>query len=230
MEKNNKTKTPWGEIGYITMKRTYARKLKEDIKDSPTEEFEEIVEREINACQKQLGLNFSEEEKQYYRKTRLSLKWSVAGRFMWQLGTKTVDKLGLPSLQNCFRGDTEFVTSTGIKSFNSFNDGDEVVIKGNTSWKKATVKSFGEQKIVELNVRRGSGKLETIHTTSNHRWVVGNKFGKKQSIKTTEELKKGNILQTTAFKTNLHNIKICSVGIQHGLVFGDGHYNKNAKC
>ncbi len=32
---------------------------------------------------------------------RHSMKGSVAGRFMWQLGTETVDKLGLPSLQNC---------------------------------------------------------------------------------------------------------------------------------
>jgi ribonucleotide reductase alpha subunit len=31
----------------------------------------------------------------------LSLKGTVAGRFLWQLGTETVDKLGLPSLQNC---------------------------------------------------------------------------------------------------------------------------------
>ena len=31
----------------------------------------------------------------------LSLKGTVAGRFLWQLGTKTVDRLGLPSLQNC---------------------------------------------------------------------------------------------------------------------------------
>ena len=32
---------------------------------------------------------------------RTQLKFSPAGRFMWQLGTKTVDRLGLPSLQNC---------------------------------------------------------------------------------------------------------------------------------
>ena len=31
----------------------------------------------------------------------MSLKCSVAGRFLWQLGTKTVDSLGLMSLQNC---------------------------------------------------------------------------------------------------------------------------------
>ena len=31
----------------------------------------------------------------------MNLKGTVAGRFLWQLGTKTVDRLGLPSLQNC---------------------------------------------------------------------------------------------------------------------------------
>ena len=31
----------------------------------------------------------------------MQLKGTVAGRFLWQLGTKTVDQLGLPSLQNC---------------------------------------------------------------------------------------------------------------------------------
>jgi hypothetical protein len=94
-------KTPWGEIGYITFKRTYARRFDETDVNSKTEEFEDVIKREISACQKQLGIHFSEEEKEFYFNTRLRLKWSVAGRFMWQLGTKTVEKLGLPSLQNC---------------------------------------------------------------------------------------------------------------------------------
>lgn len=93
--------TPWGEIGYITFKRTYARRLKEDDPNSKTEEFWQVVGRELEASDKQLKIGFTEEEKKRYAETRLQLKWSVAGRFMWQLGTKTVDKLGLPSLQNC---------------------------------------------------------------------------------------------------------------------------------
>jgi len=107
------TKTPWGEIGYITFKRTYARRLKEDVTDSPTEELNDVVKREINACDKQLGIKFTQEEKDYYYNTRMNLKWSVAGRFMWQLGTKTVDKLGLPSLQNC----AGVVVDTPIRPF-----------------------------------------------------------------------------------------------------------------
>lgn len=93
--------TPWGEIGYITFKRTYARKLKEDDQNSKTEEFSEVVLRELEASDKQLKVGFTEEEKRRYYELRMKLKFSTAGRFMWQLGTKTVDKLGLPSLQNC---------------------------------------------------------------------------------------------------------------------------------
>jgi len=92
---------PWGEIGYITFKRTYSRRIKEDDPNSKTEEFWQVVQRELDASDKQLNVGFTEEEKQRYAELRMKLKFSTAGRFMWQLGTKTVDKLGLPSLQNC---------------------------------------------------------------------------------------------------------------------------------
>lgn len=92
---------PWGEIGYITFKRSYARRLKEGDTQGPTEEFADVVQRELKASDTQLKVGFTEEEKKEYFDTRMDLKWSVAGRFMWQLGTKTVDRLGLPSLQNC---------------------------------------------------------------------------------------------------------------------------------
>ncbi len=97
----DEVQTPFGEIGYVVFKRTYARRLKEDDPSSKTEEFWQVIQREINACRKQLKVGFTEEEEEQYAKYRLALKFSTAGRFMWQLGTKTVDKLGLPSLQNC---------------------------------------------------------------------------------------------------------------------------------
>jgi ribonucleotide reductase alpha subunit len=92
---------PWGEIGYITFKRTYSRRIKEDDPNSKTEEFWQVIQRELDASDKQLNVGFTEEEKERYAELRMKLKFSTAGRFMWQLGTKTVDKLGLPSLQNC---------------------------------------------------------------------------------------------------------------------------------
>lgn len=93
--------TPWGSIGYITYKRTYARRLKENDVNSPTEEFTDTVERIIKACAEQLNCGFTVEEEAQLRYYFLSLKASVAGRFWWQLGTQTVKKLGLFSLQNC---------------------------------------------------------------------------------------------------------------------------------
>lgn len=93
--------TPWGPIGYITFKRSYARRIKENDTNSATEEFTQVIARELEASDSQLKVGFTEQEKERYTFTRSQLKWSVAGRFMWQLGTRTVKALGLPSLQNC---------------------------------------------------------------------------------------------------------------------------------
>ena len=41
--------TPWGEIGYVTFKRTYARRLDDSNPNSDTEELHDVVNREIEA-------------------------------------------------------------------------------------------------------------------------------------------------------------------------------------
>ena len=88
--------TPWGEVGYATYKRTYSRPMKDG-----TEEWEDTIDRVVEACNKQLGCNFNETDQEEIKDMMINLKGTVAGRFLWQLGTKTVDRLGLPSLQNC---------------------------------------------------------------------------------------------------------------------------------
>jgi ribonucleoside-triphosphate reductase (thioredoxin) len=97
----NKITTPWSTVGYLTYKRTYSRRLNASDPNSPTEEFEDTVDRVINASNNQLGCNFNEDEKARLKGYLLGLKGTVAGRFLWQLGTDTVGKLGLSSLQNC---------------------------------------------------------------------------------------------------------------------------------
>lgn len=93
---------PWSTIGYLTYKRTYARKILNlpDL-DAPTEEFEDTVLRVVNACNEQFGCNFTHDEQFRLAAHMLGLKGTVAGRYLWQAGTETVNKLGLPSLQNC---------------------------------------------------------------------------------------------------------------------------------
>lgn len=90
-------KTPWSTVGYLTYKRTYARQMQ----NGQTEEFPNTVNRIISACREQLKVGFTEDEEDRLREYFLKLKGSVAGRFWWQLGTQTVDRLGLASLQNC---------------------------------------------------------------------------------------------------------------------------------
>lgn len=92
---------PWSSVGYLTFKRTYARALPKPDSPDATEELQETVGRVIRACREQLDCGFSEAEEERLRRYHLSLKGSVAGRFLWQLGTGTVSKLGLASLQNC---------------------------------------------------------------------------------------------------------------------------------
>lgn len=90
---------PWGPLGYVTYKRTYARRIGEDV--DKTEEFKDTILRVLDACQKQLGVGFTNQEMRDAYGYFMKLKGSVAGRFLWQLGTRTVDRLGLMSLQNC---------------------------------------------------------------------------------------------------------------------------------
>lgn len=97
----DKIETPWSSIGYISYKRTYARRLNEADVESNTEEFPQTVERVVRSADTQLGVGFTKDEEDRLRTYLLSLKASVAGRFWWQMGTKTVDQLGLASLQNC---------------------------------------------------------------------------------------------------------------------------------
>jgi len=93
----NDVKIPWSPVGYLTYKRTYARPME----NGRTEEYPDTVERVIKACRDQLHVGFNEYEEERLRDYMLNLKMSVAGRFLWQLGTGTVDRLGLASLQNC---------------------------------------------------------------------------------------------------------------------------------
>lgn len=93
--------TPWSTVGLLTYKRTYARRLNEADINSPVEDFPDTVDRVIKSARDQLKVGFTPLEEEQLRYYLLGLKGSVAGRFWWQMGTQTVDRLGLSSLQNC---------------------------------------------------------------------------------------------------------------------------------
>lgn len=229
--------TPKGEasfntVGLFTYLRTYARRKDDSDPNSLIESWEECLTRVVLATNNQLNVGFTNEEQQELFDLLYNLKCSVAGRFLWQLGTRTVDTNGLLSLQNCFQQDTKFWTSEGLKSFKDFNNGDKVVIRGKNKWMDATVLSFGEQQLYELTLGT-KGAHRKIYTTANHRWLAKTKVGDgvfNFKEKLTTELRSGWTLQTFAKRTNFNRIEMCAVGIQHGIVFGDGHKLSNVDC
>lgn len=93
-----KVEVPWGPLGYVTYKRTYAR-LRDDL--GCTEEWVDTVERGINAIL-EYGGQFTNEEVETLFEYQYQLKCTPPGRMLWQLGTATVQKVGGDSLNNCW--------------------------------------------------------------------------------------------------------------------------------
>ena len=75
-------------------------------------------------------------------------------------------------IHNCFSGDTKFVTSEGIKTFNSFHSGDTTrVLDKDGNWRDATVKCYGSQSLNLITLKCGR-TLKVIKATENHRWML----------------------------------------------------------
>ena len=117
---------PWGPLGYVTFKRTYARRLSEfDEQATGTEEWYQTCRRVIEGMfemQKQhvyrLGLEWNDAKAQRTAKDAydrlFNLKWTPPGRGLWMMGTKFVNERTAAGLFNCaFRSTRELNTKGG---------------------------------------------------------------------------------------------------------------------
>jgi adenosylcobalamin-dependent ribonucleoside-triphosphate reductase len=117
---------PWGPVGYVTFKRTYARRLNEFSPDvEGTEEWYQTCRRVIEGMfdmQKQhvyyLGLEWNDSKAQATAKDAydrlFNLKWTPPGRGLWMMGTKFVEERTAAGLFNCaFRSTKEISTKGG---------------------------------------------------------------------------------------------------------------------
>lgn len=117
---------PWGPLGYVTFKRTYARRLNEfDPEATGTEEWWQTCRRVVEGMfnmQKQhvfmLGLEWNDSKAQKTAKdayNRLfNLKWTPPGRGLWMMGTKFVEQRTAAGLFNCaFRSTRDLPTKGG---------------------------------------------------------------------------------------------------------------------
>jgi adenosylcobalamin-dependent ribonucleoside-triphosphate reductase len=117
---------PWGPLGYVTFKRTYARRLSETTEGATgTEEWYQTCRRVIDGMfdiQKQhiarLGLEWNDAKAQRTAKDAydrlFTLKWSPPGRGLWMMGTKFVQERTGAGLFNCaFRSTKDVATKGG---------------------------------------------------------------------------------------------------------------------
>ena len=116
---------PWGPVGYITYKRTYARRLNEFVEGAEgTEEWFQTCRRVIEGMfdiQKRhvhaLGLEWNDQKAQRTAKDAyerlFTLKWTPPGRGLWMMGTKFVYERTGAGLFNCAFSSTREISNKG---------------------------------------------------------------------------------------------------------------------
>ena len=133
IEQYRDKEVPWGPVGYITYKRTYARRLNEiNPSLSGTEEWFQTCRRVIEGMfdiQKRhvfaLGLEWNDAKAQRTAKEAydrlFNLKWTPPGRGLWMMGTKFIYERTGAGLFNCaFRSTKDLSTWRGESDFQAF--------------------------------------------------------------------------------------------------------------
>ena len=126
IEQYKEKEVPWGPLGYITYKRTYARRRSEfDPNAAGTEEWHETCRRVIEGMftmQKKhvvsLGTPWDDARAQRSAKEAydrlFNLKWTPPGRGLWMMGTKFIEERTAAALFNCaFRSTQDLETQGG---------------------------------------------------------------------------------------------------------------------
>lgn len=146
------------------------------------------------------------------------------GRGLWAMGTDYVFERGSHSLNNCFAGDTEILTSLGVAAIGKLVD-QEVEVWTRKGWVKAPIKSFGIQPTQDVVFApadigvNGLRKLRsnhriTVQTTPDHRWIMADGT-------VTTDLKAGDFVPSEVASIPTDGSGYNN-GFVHGMVFGDG--------
>lgn len=144
------------------------------------------------------------------------------GSIMSQLGSKSIG-----SLSNCFRGDVKVLTRQGWREIKELENTKQNIMTKGGGWVEAPFKSYGEQRLSEVVLSNGYQE-KRVWATEGHRWAIykQSKPDSISKIKTTSELIEGDILYATYGK--MRRFKLSSVGVSHGITYGDGHTVKGS--
>lgn len=137
------------------------------------ETWDESVERVMAMHRKHLGPQRAEalskelaEIEAAYKARRI-----LGSQRSLQFGGEAVLKKH-PRSYNCFDEQTQFVARDGVRSFADYRDGDEVEVLTHTgAWRSAVVRSYGEQRLYDIEIKRG-GATYKVRATKDHRWLL----------------------------------------------------------
>lgn len=128
---------------------------------------------------------------------------------------------------NCFSGDTRYWTREGLKTLaETVGTVQEVLVNAGPgyggAWRKAEIRSFGQQPLWAVTLRRNK-VTKVIRATEGHRWLVRDtRIDKPPRVLTTGELHAGHRLEWRLPKSWLKDSTPSPFGIAHGITFGDG--------
>ncbi len=150
--------------------------------------------------------------------------WHPAGSIMQGAGSGR--KI---SLANCFSRNTEFITDQGVRTFEWFNDNQEIKVMNNYgAFVPAIVKNFGRQKLYKITLGRHTLKKD-VYCTSGHVWRTLD--GETIVEKSTMDLSPHDVLPYIKRKwmavKKTGSRYYCPIGFIHGYVYGDGDYDKS---
>jgi hypothetical protein len=125
-------------------------------------------------------------------------------------------------VSNCLAGETRVITYEGAKEIRDLAGSSHRLLTS-SGWVIAPVKSFGEQRLWDVVVRR-NGIRKTIRATEGHRWFVRGMVNKKYyylSERTTATLIPGHRLKSVRPHRS-GTLAPSPWGVAHGITFGDG--------
>lgn len=149
----------------------------------------------------------------------LKKKFLFGGRILANRGLAQDKKI---TYSNCFTGDTKIFTDYGIQELKNLVDIDGIKVFSYGSFRNAEFRSFGNQDIYELRLKKGNTK-KIVKVTGDHIWlVVNNETGRFSEIKTLD-LTPGMKLANSTSKC-YRTYKPSPFGVAHGFHFGDGDH------
>jgi hypothetical protein len=125
---------------------------------------------------------------------------------------------------NCFSGDTEFITPSGVRKMSESLG--QVIILNRKGWCSGVVSSFGRQPVVDLHLRN-QNREKTIRVTLDHKWFTPkyktSHYDVLDTVK-TKDLSPGDKLACNFSRC----VDFDAEAVVHGFSYGDGSLEGNS--